>query len=234
VGLFMKSLRLVRIAAVALMWQGAPQFVAAQSNGYEFYRTRVEPIFAKKRAGHGRCIVCHATGGAPGGFGLQPLASGSTTWTEEQSRRNYENLIKLIAPGDPTSSVLLVHPLAPEAGGDRYHSGGRQFESQSDPDWQVLAEWVKQEKVPEYSNVKLIAPADLGRTMHNEFNVGLGQDCNFCHGRDFAADTNPMKAMARKMIQLTRDLSANGTRVACYTCHRGEAVPRLTPLSLMP
>jgi len=229
----MKSVWLMRIAVLTVAWQGMSEFVAAQSDGFEFYRTRVEPIFAKKRPGHGRCIVCHATGGAPGGFGLQPLAPGSSTWTEEQSRRNYEAVIKLIAPGDPGSSVLLAHPLATEAGGDRYHSGGRQFESQSDPDWQVMAAWVKQIKAPEYSNVKLLSPADLGRTMH-EFNIGLGQDCNFCHGRDFAADTNPMKAMARKMIQLTKDLNANGTRVSCYTCHRGEAVPRTTPASLMP
>jgi len=29
--------------------------------------------------------------------------------------------------GKPGSSLLLLHPLAPEAGGSAYHSGGRQF-----------------------------------------------------------------------------------------------------------
>jgi YVTN family beta-propeller protein len=37
----------------------------------------------------------------------------------------------------------LIHPLAPEAGGDGFHSGGRQFETQNDPDWLALAEWVR-------------------------------------------------------------------------------------------
>jgi hypothetical protein len=37
-----------------------------------------------------------------------------------------------------SASRLLIHPLAPEAGGDLFHSGGRQFESQNDPDWKIL------------------------------------------------------------------------------------------------
>jgi YVTN family beta-propeller protein len=38
---------------------------------------------------------------------------------------------------------LLIHPLAPEAGGDPFHSGGYQFQSQNDPDWLTIAEWVR-------------------------------------------------------------------------------------------
>jgi len=42
---------------------------------------------------------------------------------------------------------LLMHPLAPEAGGDSpVHQGGRQFFSRDDPDWQTLAEWVRGKK----------------------------------------------------------------------------------------
>jgi hypothetical protein len=37
---------------------------------------------------------------------------------------------------------MLIHPLAPEAGGDLFHSGGRQFESKNDPDWKILAQWL--------------------------------------------------------------------------------------------
>jgi hypothetical protein len=36
---------------------------------------------------------------------------------------------------------LLIHPLAPEAGGDLFHSGGRQFESKNDPDYRILMQW---------------------------------------------------------------------------------------------
>jgi YVTN family beta-propeller protein len=36
-----------------------------------------------------------------------------------------------------------MHPLAPEAGGEAFHSGGRQFSSQNDSDWLTIADWVR-------------------------------------------------------------------------------------------
>jgi hypothetical protein len=51
-----------------------------------------------------------------------------------------------VKPGDPAASRLLKHPLAQEAGGDEFHSGGQQFKSQSDPDWQIIADWVRGKK----------------------------------------------------------------------------------------
>jgi YVTN family beta-propeller protein len=56
---------------------------------------------------------------------------------------NFQSAIHLVVPGNPGLSPLLLHPLAPEAGGDAFHSGGRQFASQNDPDWLALAEWVR-------------------------------------------------------------------------------------------
>jgi len=47
---------------------------------------------------------------------------------------------QLVTPDGPLNSPPLTYPLAPEAGGDAFHSGGRQFESQNDPDWQILAD----------------------------------------------------------------------------------------------
>jgi len=116
-------------------------FASAQSLDYETYKSSVEPIFLKKRPGHARCVVCHA--GASHAFSLQPLDKGATTWTEEQSRKNFEMVVHLVRPGDPMHSILLIHPLAHSAGGDEFHSGGRQFASQNDPDWQIIAAWVK-------------------------------------------------------------------------------------------
>ncbi len=194
---------------------------------FDFFKNRVQPVFAKKRAGHGRCIVCH-TNGAPGGFGLEPLAAGAKTWTDEQSRKNYETALRLIAPGDPTSSILLMHPLSATAGGDDFHGGGRQFESQDDPDWRVMAEWVKRAKAPAYSNLKLIEPAALGRTMLS-FDRALGVDCNVCHARDFAADTVPAKETARRMIAMTRQINSTAPGVTCFTCHRAQTLPRNAP-----
>src|SRR5882757_1823135 len=51
---------------------------------FEFFKTRVEPIFLKERAGHAPCYGCHIL--ANRAFHLQALSAGSTTWTDEQSR----------------------------------------------------------------------------------------------------------------------------------------------------
>ena len=111
---------------------------------YEFFKTRVEPIFLKKRPGHARCYACHEE--ANHALKLAKLSPGNTNWTEEESRRNFDTVSQLVNPGEPLGSMLLIHPLAPEAGGDAFHSGGRQFESQNDPDWKTLADWVRGQK----------------------------------------------------------------------------------------
>jgi hypothetical protein len=111
---------------------------------FEFFKTRVEPIFLKKRPTHARCYVCHEE--ANHALKLAKLSPGNKTWTEEESRRNFDTASQLVTPGDPLGSTLLHHPLAPEAGGDAFHSGGRQFETQSDADWQTLADWVRGRK----------------------------------------------------------------------------------------
>ena len=113
----------------------------AQSLDYQTYKTTVEPIFLKKRPTHARCVVCHAA--ANHAFRLEPLNKGATNWTEAQSRKNFEVVSHLVKPGEPLSSILLIQPLAHSAGGAEFHSGGRQFASQDDPDWQAIAAWVK-------------------------------------------------------------------------------------------
>ena len=120
--------------------QGVSAFASGKAPDYEFFKTRVQPVFAKMRAGQARCILCHIRGTA---FRLAEMSPGATTWNEEQSRRNYESALRLVVPGDPDLSRLLVHTLAPEGGGDPFHGGGKKFLSKSDPDWQVWAAWVK-------------------------------------------------------------------------------------------
>jgi Photosynthetic reaction centre cytochrome C subunit len=223
--------RLACFGFTIILGAGSIPFAAAQSADYDFYKTRVQPIFLKRRPGHARCVVCHS--GPGNGFSLQPLTPGATDWTEEQSQRNYAVISRLVAPGDPDSSPLLMHPLAPEAGGDPFHSGGRQFESRNDPDWQTLAAWVRQKPPVEYTNLKVLkANSQLVRTMRS-FNFALRSNCAFCHrSGDFASDANPMKAMARKMIEVTEMLKTNlgESNVTCYTCHRGEEIPRTAPV----
>ena len=131
-------LALVLVAAVA-----AAAVAPAQSLDFATYRSRVEPIFTKKRAGHARCVACHSA--ANNSFRLQPLAEGAT-YTEEQSRKNFEVVSQLVNPSDPDKSLLLFHPLSQEGGGDIFHSGGRQFLTKDDPDYKTIAAWISQAK----------------------------------------------------------------------------------------
>lgn len=111
---------------------------ASSSLNYEFFKTKVQPIFLAKRPGHARCIACHGSG-TP--LRLQPLSPGSTTWNEEESRKNFEAIQRVVVSGN-LKSRLLLHPLEEQAGGDFYHSGGKHFSSQNDPEWQILKAWV--------------------------------------------------------------------------------------------
>src|SRR5712691_2561819 len=117
----------------------------ASALDFESFKAKVEPVFLKKRAGHTRCYVCHAE--SNNNFRLEKLARGSSAWGEEQSRKNFDMVSKLVNPGDPDTSRLLQHPLAPEGGGNVYHSGGRQFASKRDPDWRTLAAWINGAKL---------------------------------------------------------------------------------------
>ena len=108
---------------------------------FEFFKTKVEPIFLKRRPGHAPCYSCHILENRA--FHLQTLNPNSTTWTDEQSQLNFKSALDQVEPGNTHASRLLSHPLAPEAGGDAFHSGGRQFSSQNDPDWLVIFDWVR-------------------------------------------------------------------------------------------
>jgi hypothetical protein len=127
---------------------GQQASASTQSLDFEFFKTRIEPIFLKRRMGHARCYACHGSGTGP--QYLVKLSPGSTFWTDDQSRQIFQNVSGLVDRGDPMNSRLLIHPLSPLAGGDIafVHSGGRQFASKKDPDWQTMAEWVSGRKVP--------------------------------------------------------------------------------------
>jgi photosynthetic reaction center cytochrome c subunit len=63
--------------------------------------------------------------------------------------------------------------------------------------------------------------------------VAPEQGCAYCHadGEELSADTLYTKVVARRMLQMTRNLNDQwGNHVApagvtCYTCHRGQPVP---------
>jgi hypothetical protein len=71
------------------------------------------------------------------------------------------------------------------------------------------------------------------------FAVSLTANCTTCHGDASAgswehyADNTPLKTAARRMVVMMNSINqANfgGKReVTCYTCHRGDRIPRITP-----
>ena len=125
------------LTALATHATAAGQSPPGATLDFEYFKTRVQPIFAAKRPGHARCISCHIAG-TP--LRLQPFSSG-TTWNEEESRKNFDAMKRVVMPGNEKSR-LLVHPLAEKAGGDFFHNGGKHWNSQSDPEWQILRAWV--------------------------------------------------------------------------------------------
>ena len=117
----------------------------------------------------------------------------------------------------------------------------------------AAAAGVRAQLPQKYTNLQVlpkdIPPPQLVATMKS-FAQGLGVRCEHCHvgeGNDlskfdFAADTKPAKATARKMIRMTAVLNAEvGTivppaadaagaaRMTCFTCHRGAAKPLTAP-----
>jgi len=139
----MSNIAIYLALLLGLLGQAGSGAPAGKSSSleYDYFKTKVQPIFLAKRTGHARCISCHVvpTGAV---FQLQRLSPGETTWNDEESRKNFEAVTKLIAlPGNP-KSPLLIHPLAEDAGGDFFHNGGKHFNSQNDPEWKTLKAWI--------------------------------------------------------------------------------------------
>jgi hypothetical protein len=135
------SVRIV-VATVAVSVLASASLVSeAAALDYEYFKSKVQPIFVAKRPGHAPCVMCHAE--ANNMLRLQKLPLGKA-WSEDDTRRNFDTVSKIVeAADDPLQSKILMHPLAPEAGGDAYHNGGRQFEDKDDPSWKIIADWAR-------------------------------------------------------------------------------------------
>jgi hypothetical protein len=87
-------------------------------------------------------------------------------------------------------------------------------------------------------NLKILKTEGLQATMR-AYNAALGQECVYCHVMgDFASDDAPKKAPARMMIAMTQEINAKfpdgKMHVSCFTCHRGEAEPKMTSPAAAP
>jgi len=136
-----RSLIAASMVVVGLTWSLTWGVAAGPSLDFDVFKSRVEPIFLQKRAGHTRCYFCHVE--SNNNFRLEKLPPGQSMWSDAQSRKNFEMVLRLVNAGDPDTSRLLLHPLAPEGGGDVFHSGGRQFADKNDPEWKAIADWIK-------------------------------------------------------------------------------------------
>lgn len=93
-------------------------------------------------------------------------------------------------------------------------------------------------------NVKVLTGL-YAQQFQEEMNLivqGLGVTCNTCHVRgDFASEERPEKLKAREMLEMTKSLNEKYFpdykpkegesvigKVTCYTCHKGEALPKST------
>lgn len=168
---------------------------AAGALDFAFYRANVEPMFLVKRPGNVMCAQCHAP--AAGTLRLQVLEPGAFSWTEEQSRKNFEAVAKFVVPGSAAASRFLRHPLAREAGGDAFHGGGKHWSSKDDPEVKLITAWIngttKAPSSPPKTVVRIVQTNAAGDTTHlidpstNKV-VGVINDIAVPHGVTSAPD----------------------------------------------
>jgi hypothetical protein len=130
-----------------LMWiQSLPadRYVAKEDTplDFEFFRACVQPILASPREGHIRCGNCHAAGI----IGFAPIPQSGDAWSDAEARRAFSTISRLILPGNPEQSRFLLKPLHPDGGGSYTHNGPRRWQTRNDPEWQMLAQWVRGER----------------------------------------------------------------------------------------
>jgi photosynthetic reaction center cytochrome c subunit len=87
-----------------------------------------------------------------------------------------------------------------------------------------------------YQNVKVLGDLSVGEFTRHMLAitqwVSPVEGCTYCHNpANLADDSKYTKVVARRMIEMTRQVNAKwephvgSTGVTCYTCHRGNAVP---------
>jgi hypothetical protein len=122
----------------------ADRYVAAVDPplDFEFFRSCVQPVFANPREGHIRCSNCHS-GGI---IGFAPAPASGNAWSDQEAKRAFSVISRLVIPGNPEQSRFMLKPLHPDGGGSYTHNGPRRWQSRDDPEWRMLAGWVRGER----------------------------------------------------------------------------------------
>ncbi len=117
---------------------------------FNFFTAFVQPLFLKKY-GNEACVDCHTPeANATGSFRiLAPSAAGR--YTLEQSQTNFASVLAVIVRADVEKSGLLLKPLNPRAPEGKIrgvtHDGGVFWDTQYDPDFEMLDDWLKGAKL---------------------------------------------------------------------------------------
>ena len=139
--LFFLAVLLALVCTRATLQGQAASTPQTGPKGLDFttFRTKVQPIFLATRGEHARCYACHSQG-TP--LRLQELSPGAKEWNDEQSQKNFQAMQRVVVPGQPKLSRLLLMPLAHEAGGTEFHPGGKHFASLDDAEVKTLVAWI--------------------------------------------------------------------------------------------
>ncbi len=110
---------------------------------FEFYRACVQPVvMGNPRPGQLPCTACHSGGT----IGFAPRPANGTSWSDAEAQRAFDVISRLVIPGNPQESRWLLKPLHPDGGGSYTHNGVRRWQTRDDPEWQMLAAWVRGER----------------------------------------------------------------------------------------
>ena len=109
---------------------------------FEFFRACVQPVFTTPREGHIKCSNCHGAGL----IGFAPVPENGKSWNDQEAKRAFSTITRLIVAGNPEQSRFLLKPLHPDGGGSYTHNGPRRWPTRNDPEWQMLAQWVRGER----------------------------------------------------------------------------------------
>jgi hypothetical protein len=113
----------------------------------------------------------------------------------------------------------------------------------------LLVSWTRWDD--DKRNLKVLPKNISGDSLQmlmDEYTGSLNVNCAFCHSPkyawqqnstlDYTSDANHLKEVTRTMIQMTNEMNAeymqtlpnkNVQMVTCYTCHRGEPMPKKKP-----
>jgi hypothetical protein len=120
------------------------KYVAAREPelDFAFFRACVQPVFANPREGHIKCSNCHNAGI----IGFAPVPADGKMWNDDEAKRAFQVITRLVVPGNAEQSRFLLKPLHPDGGGSYAHNGVRRWQTRKDPEWQMLAGWVRGER----------------------------------------------------------------------------------------